>query len=369
MSLSNKFRIHSSVGLPSISTIALSAVLCFSSLATLQQSSVQARNTNGISSIALSPDGSTLYAGGSNLVVYKLDPETLKVVSRHWVKHKSIDMAISADGKYLMIQDYHDVVRVYDAKTMKLKKKIRKAKQFSYAKKANKIVVATYGYAYKEKTYYTTVRVINGSTFKEEKKFKVKGQAADLVPNPSASIISIITKPIKTPEEKKEDTTSDMSYSERAEFRQKHDEKTSEHIVINVADGKVTRNVSWFSMWGDAFMVRSKDGVAVFPASSTGGAFIKDSGETTFIATGDNTLYGAYYEFGESRVIAGNTNAITVKSADDEEVTQYKLKKLPNYDYPDYIIKGTDTYFAATRQFRVLRFDPVEGIDKVAPVY
>ena len=160
-----------------------------------------------------------------------------------------------------------------------------------------------------------------------------------------------------------------MSYSEKAEFRQKHDEKTSEHVIINVADGKVTRNVSWFSMWGEAYMVRSKDGVVVLPANSTGGVFIKDSGETTFISTGDNSQYGAFYEFDENRVIVGNTNSIAVKSADDDEATEYKLKKLPNYDYPDSIIKGKDSYFASTRQFRVLRFDPVEGIDKVAPVY
>ncbi len=357
------------IGLPSISTFALGALLSFSSLTTIQTTTTQARNTDGISSIALSPDGSTLYAGGSNLVVYKLDPETLKVVSRHWVKHKSIEMATSSDGKYLLIQDYRDVVRIYDAKTMKLKKKIRKSKQFSYAPEANKIVVASSGYAYKEKIYYTTIRVLNGETFKEEKKFKVKGQAADLVVDPSATVISMITKPIKTPEEKKAETTSDMSYSERAEFRQKHDEKTSEHVIINVGDGKVTRNVSWFSMWGDAYMVRSKDGVVVFPANNTGGVLMKDSGETSFISTGDNSQYGAFYEFDENRVIVGNTNSIAVKGADDEEVTEYKLKKLPNYDYPDYFIKGKDTYFASTRQFRVLRFDPVEGIDKVAPVY
>ncbi len=355
--------------LPKASVIALGTLLCVSTLATVQTSTVEARNTDGISSIALSPDGAVLFAGGSNLVVYKLDPETLKVVSRHWIKHKSIKMEVSSDGKYLMIQDYHDVVRVYDAKTMKLKKKLRRAKRFAYAKQANKIVTATYSYEYKEKTYYTIVRVINGETFKEEKKFRVKGQVSDMVPDAMATKISVVTRAIKTPEEKKEDATSDMSYSERSEFQQKHDEKTSEHIVINVADGKETRTVSWYSFWGEAYMVRSKDGVAILPASTRGGVFMKDAGGSTFISTGDNSQYGALYEIEEKRAIVGTSNALAVKTDDDEEVTEFKLKKLPNYDYPDNIIKGKDTYFASTRQFRVIRFDPIEGVEKIAPIY
>lgn len=333
----------------------------------VQMPVVQAANSRGISALALNPAGDTLMAAGSNRVIYKLDPESLKVVERHWIKVRPIAMEYSSDGNLLLVQSDRAVVYAMDPKTFKVKKKLRKARYFSYAPGANKIVVADNSYEYKTKKYFTNLRVLNGETFKLEKKLKIPGQTAGLDVDDDATTVSIITNGVKDTTETRESPTSDMSDAERTEFRQRHDQRSSEHIVVSLSEGEKSRHKSWFSFSGNSTIVRTGDGVMVLPFYS-GGAYMKDAGETSFVNTGTRSQNGALID-GDT-IITGSFSSITVKDPSDEESTVHKFKKLAGSgDYPVSIIKGKDGFFASTNGFRVIRFTPTDGIDTVEPVY
>lgn len=339
----------------------------FAGVVFLSSTSLHAASS-GITTIALTPDGGSLFAGASNRVIYVMDAESLKVKERHWVKFKPTNMEFTADGSILLLHGNHSVLRAVDPKTFAVKKKMSHAERYAYAPGANKIILASDTYKYKEKKYLTTIRVVDASTYKEELKFNVVGQIGGLAVDDAATTVSLVTYRAKNPEETKEKANSDMSKAEKIEFRQKHDQSSSEHVVISLKDGSSTRHKSWFSISNSSFIKRMSDGVMVVPSWS-GGYVMKDSGETIFMDTGVSSQNSAFVDTKNNMIITGGYSSISIKKDGDEEVTEHKLKRLKDADRVIHVIKGKDAYFASTDGFRVVRFIPGDGIEKVKPVF
>jgi len=73
---------------------------------------------NGLT-VALSPDGQTLIASGSNRAFLRLNPDTLEVVERVWHGYSIIGMAFNKDGTRLAVTDagMGGVITVFDVAT------------------------------------------------------------------------------------------------------------------------------------------------------------------------------------------------------------------------------------------------------------
>ena len=59
--------------------------------------------TDGLA-VAVTADGARLVAGGSNRVLYELDPTTLEVKRRVWLGRQIMHMLFSPDGKVLVVE-------------------------------------------------------------------------------------------------------------------------------------------------------------------------------------------------------------------------------------------------------------------------
>lgn len=63
--------------------------------------------------VAISPDGKTLVAGGDTRTLLIIDPESLEVKIRVWVETTITDLYFSKDGGTLLIGDSSDRVLLY----------------------------------------------------------------------------------------------------------------------------------------------------------------------------------------------------------------------------------------------------------------
>ncbi|MCP5102345.1 MAG: hypothetical protein GY950_03150, partial [bacterium] len=68
--------------------------------------SIQAHTPkNGLGAVAVSPDGKTIVVGGDTRTLYVLDPSSLEVKKRIWLKTNIYEMAFNKDGSVLVVED------------------------------------------------------------------------------------------------------------------------------------------------------------------------------------------------------------------------------------------------------------------------
>ncbi len=79
---------------------------------------------SGLGAVAVSPDGKTVVVGGQNRVLYVVDAETFEVKKRIWTRARVGALEFSKDGSTLVLEDDAEETHLFDGKTFEHRKRL-----------------------------------------------------------------------------------------------------------------------------------------------------------------------------------------------------------------------------------------------------
>ncbi len=323
---------------------------------------------SALGAVAMSADGSQLVVAGDNRVLYVLDPKTLAVSKRVWVKVNPYEMFFSKDGSVLAIEESGSALHFYDTKTWELKasSKERSVGGVAHAAEADLLVGFTGG------SKGTTVKLFNIKEAKEIASFELAEKLDAIGITPDGKQLAGITQSIKTDKEKRVKTPKELKGLERLKFEQQNDEKMSKVIWFD-ATGKVGAQVeSWYSTSGRTRLLMPKADSVYVVNYSNKNALVPQKGEVTLFNLNNSYNYGMGMSLDQSQVGTGGLrNGSITKLADVANGATFKIDQLPSWPeyFKGFFVSKDGTAYGVTTAYRLSKVKASGEIEKVMPIY
>ncbi len=320
--------------------------------------------------VAVSPDGKRLVAGGDSRTLVVLDPETLEVKDRTWIETDIVRMAFNQKGTLLAVESTEGKVTLFDTATWKKKLDLGKREIFAMASKAD--VLAGYDTDYNSPTIH--LHSMADGTVKAQIPLPAKGiRYVAYGINADATRLAVITEGKDDPAEKKveyNDIPKDLKDLPRDEFVQHNDGKTSTFYLLNAADGKVLLEKKiFYTTYGGTILFKGED--AILLSITNVNARISPKGDVTLfkLAPADYSAYGASADQGT--LMAGGSRFFGVASSATLQVAKGEFERLPGW--PEYCkgFSGTADgkgLYVGTSAYRVVRIGADGKVIKAAPI-
>lgn len=332
--------------------------------------------------VAVSPKGDRLVAGGDNRVIYVLDPKTLEVTKRVPFPAPIVRMGFDANGGMLAVSDNDGTLHLIETSgwTTKAQQKNRHRAIFSPAHG----LVASTDTDYRSNTIAVTAIKDGKDVFSAKLPAQMPVAAMGL--SPDGARLAVLLGANDDKEEPKvayAQIPKDLKGLARKLFELKNDGKTSLVQIYDVKTGKlISEKKTFFSMnHGQSVAVFIKDGV-VFNEYSNSGLEFSENGEGRLIQFDGSYLYGSGVSHDGKYIMTGSlrdfvvldTANMAAKTGEPETIagTVKGIDKLPGW--PEYF-KGFDAtaggtaMYGATTGYRVVLFNAAGQILKTAPIY
>ncbi|HUN11145.1 MAG TPA: hypothetical protein PLE50_02585 [Rhabdaerophilum sp.] len=332
--------------------------------------------------VAVSPKGDQLVAGGDNRVIYVLDPQTLEVKKRVAFPAPIVRMGFDAGGGMLGVSDNDGTLYLIETGgwTTKATQKNRHRASFSAAKG----LVASTDTDYRSNTVSVTSLADGKDVFTV--KLPAQMPVAAMGISPDGTRLAVMLGPNDDKSEPKvaySDVPKDLKGQARKLFELKNDGKTSLVQIYDIKTGKqVSEQKTYFTMNHSASLAAFiKDGL-LFNEYSNNGVEIGADGEGRLVQFSGSYLYGSGVSHDGKFVLGGSlrdfvitdTSTLSYKAGEPEKLggVVKEIDKLPGF--PEYF-KGFDAtaggsaMYGATSAYRVVKFDSTGKIIKAAPVF
>jgi len=317
--------------------------------------------------VAISPDGKTLVAGGDTRTLLIIDPESLEVKDRVWVETTITDLHFSKDGATLLIGDTSDRMLLYNTNDWSKKLAFEKRGMVSMARDVDLFAGVDADYQGPSIFFCSASDGSNKGNVKFTKDDSVK--ACGL--NADGTRLAVLFDGKNDPAEKKveyNDMPKDLQADARNDFTQQHDGKTSRMVFIEVPSGKILADGKvYYSTYGGRIFFNG-DKAVVIADSGVHAKVTPDFKVETFGLQNGGYATGASPD--QKFLMVGSMS--TVGFAPMETLTAQNGKLSPLPGWPEYV-KGFSTntegpIYAATTAYRVIRFSRNGNVEKEAPV-
>lgn len=343
------------------------AVAGFMVLGTMAQA---ATPVSGLT-VAVTPSGDRLVAGGNTRTIIELDPKTLEVKGRHWVGASIVRMGFNKDGSVLAVQDTSSTVYLFDTKTWKAKYTLSKHDQMTLLPSQN--ILAGVNGSYRGGTIDLN-SMKDGSNLGQIK-LEPKDRVDAIGFSKDGKRLGVVLNEVKTPDEKEvkyRDIPKDLRGAARDEFRQRNDGKMSTFRVYEVPSGKkIAEGRTYFSLGSNGRLTFDGDQIVALSYSSYGVRIPKD-GNAKMFKTKNSYNYGLALSPDHSLWLSGGLRNFSVTSTKDlSSKGAGDLRRLPSW--PEYFSGFTASadnkmIFGGTTAYRVMKISPDGKLVKVAPV-
>lgn len=317
--------------------------------------------------VAVSPDGSKLVAGGDTRTLLVLDPATLEVKERIWAETTLTALKFSSDGSVLAAQDTDGSVLLYDTAKWTKVKQFPKCDRMTTAQTPGLFAGSDEDYAGAK----ITVRTLKDGTQKGqvqlEKDFRVEALAID----ESGKKLAVLSQAKDDSAEKKlgyNDTPKDLRGLAKSEFEEKNNGRTSLFRIYDIASGKQLSEAKlWYSP--NLCTVRFIGDDILVSGYSNVNARITPKGDITLFEQQNSYNYGTGYSGDGSLLMTGGLRDATITTTADMAAQKLEISKLPGW--PEYF-KGFDAdksgnVYGGTTAYRIIK---IKGgkVEKEAPV-
>lgn len=343
---------------------------------------VQAAIPLGGLTVAISPKGDQLVAGGDNRVIYVLDPKTLDVTKRIPFGVPIIRMAFDASGGTLAVNDNDGTLHLIDTKTWTTKNKFKDKHRVAFSAK-NGLVASSDGDS-------RARAIVVNATSDGKEVFRAALEkpmpVAALGISPDGAKLAVLIGGNDDKDEPKinyNDIPKDLKGLDKTDFQLKNDGKSSLVQIYDLKSGKlISENKTYFTMnAGQPVAVFIKGGV-VFNEYSNRGYQMTEDGKGRLIQFDGSFLYGSGVSQDGKYIMTGNLRQFVVLDADAMVAAAGAPEKLAGAvssidslpGWPEYF-KGFDAtanaqvFYGATSGYRVVMFDALGKVKKAAPVY
>ncbi|NOQ36662.1 MAG: hypothetical protein GQ569_12340, partial [Methylococcaceae bacterium] len=323
---------------------------------------------SALGAIAMSSDGSQLVVAGDNRVLYVLDPKTLEVTKRVWIKVNPYEMFFSKDGSVLAIEESGSALYFYDTKTWELKASTKERSVGNVAHAADADLLAGFSSSSKG----TTVKLFNIADAKEVASFEIAEKLEAIAITPDGKQLAGITKSIKTDKEKRTKAPKELKDLARLKFEQQNDEKMSKIIWFDAA-GKVGVQVeSWYSSRGNTRLAMPTAAAVYVINYSNKNAVVPQKGEVSLFKLNNSYNYGIGVSLDQTQVGTGGLrNGSVTKLADAVNGATFKIDSLPSWPeyFKGFIVAKDGTAYGVTTAYRLAKVKANGEIEKVVPVF
>lgn len=337
-------------------------LLMITALATF---SLKAASPLGGLAVGVSPDGKTVAAAGDNRTLYVMDAEQLTVKHRTWLARAVVQIAFNQSGDKLVTEDTQGCVQLFDVNDGKELGNLPNAANMCAAPAANLLagVASSKGeivlhsladLALKGKIALNKGDRVGAMTFDQEGKR-----------------LAVWFEPANDSEEAKDNKTPDgLNKLESAEFKLKHDGKTSWIRVFDAGNGALMwENKLWYSQSASGAQLMFKGDNVLIVNYNNINANIDPKGETTLFETKNSFNYGS--GSGGNILLTGGLGNGTYMKVDDFSAVSFKIDKLPGWPeyFKSFTADNNGVAYGGTSAYRLIRISGAGKDVKAVPVY
>lgn len=317
---------------------------------------------NGLGDAAVSPDGKILAAGGDSRVLYIMDPSSLEVKKRVWLKTGIYEMEFNKDGSILVVEDTSEDLYFVKTTDWQVLKTIRKGGPMSAAPAADLLAGFTSGYKKSTAAFYSmTDGALKG-------KVECPAKIVSVGLNAKGTRMVLMAEGPKDMETKKQ-RPKELKGIEKDIFTQKNDGKVSILAEYEVPSGKkISEKTIFYSTSSPLILVGEKK------------TYIIGYSNVNAVIEGDNiTLFNgkSSYNYGmgispdRKAFLLGGLRDGTLVHVDGLAMTTFKIDSLPGWPeyYKGFGFGPDGTGYAVTTSFRLVKIDKTGKIEKTVPVY
>ena len=317
--------------------------------------------------VAVSPSGDRLVAGGDTRTLLVLDPATLAVKERVWIETSIVALEFDKSGSTLAVTDTSGEVLLFDTSNWKQRAAISARGAVAYAAETGLV-------AGSDKSN-KSVSIFSMNDGKEIRKLELPAGAnvANLGFSADGKRLAVILKATDGGEEKVANNAipKDLKGLARDEFVLKNDGKRSELLVFDTASGKLLSKVaSYYSLDNDAVVYFDGDAVLSVNYRNINARFAPD-GNAALFATANGFNYGTGVSPDQKLLLSGGLRSFSVTKPDGSNQAKGQLSKLPGW--PEYfkgfsVTADGKTIYGATTAYRIAKIGPDGKVIAVAPV-
>lgn len=315
---------------------------------------------SGVGGLAMSPDGTRLVAVTESRGLYVLDPATLEIAARHWLRTSPVSVAWSADGARLFVRDTSDTVWVLKADDFSVEREIDDVKHVAYAPAADILFVTLFTYDRDAKRNDTALVALNGQTFEEIGKLELDAEAEAIAVTPDAATVAVLTKSFESAAETKESAPSSVTGLDREIFEHKHDAEEAQVILITDRGQTVTTTNTWYSDFSQPQIALVGGKVWVAPYSGTVAAIDPATGDAALVDTGITYNYGAGFSADGAVLVGGGLRDFAITRTDGSAPSaKFALQPLPGWPeyHETFLVLPDGSFYAGSSAYVLYRFD------------
>ncbi len=317
--------------------------------------------------IALSPDGKTLVAGGDSRTLLVMDPQTLEVKSRIWVETSITALDFSKDGSTLLVSDSSDRVLLYKTADWSKKSAFDKRESVSVARAVDLFAAA-------EKDYQGNIihfcSASDGSS-KGSVKLVKEERVVALGLNPAGTRLAVLCAGKDDAAEKKveyKDIPKELQGDARTTFQQQNDGKTALVAFVEVPSGKIISQQRIFYTTSSGKIYFNGEQACI--VGDSGGSAKVTPDWKVEVFTLPNSGYATGASPDHKLLMTGGMRAVSLTPTDAVSAQNGTLSTLPGW--PEYV-KGLATNnegscYATTSAYRVVKLGRNGGVEKEMPL-
>lgn len=318
---------------------------------------------NALGAVAVSPDGKTLAAGGDNRVLYLIDPSSLAVKKRIWLKTNIYEMVFNKDGSVLIVEDTSKNLLFISTQSWQVVHNVARAGNFSAAPAADLLAGLSSGYR------KSTVKFISMTNASQSGQVEFPGKIEAIGLDAGGKRLVIIAQGPKDTEPKKQ-KPKELRGFEADKFKQKNDGKVSILAEYDVASGKKLKEKTIFYSPGSSAMVLVTKTNTYIMNYSNVNADIKGDAITLFQSKSSYN-YGMGISLDRKAFLLGGLRSGTLAKAGTLEMIKFDIDKLPGWPeyYKGFAFGPDGTGYAGTTSYRLVKIGKDGKVLKTVPIY
>jgi len=314
--------------------------------------------------VAVSPDGTTIVAGGDSRVLYVLDAGSLEVRQHVWLKTTIWGLTFNQDGSKLLVEDTSSTVYMLNTSDWTVVQEFKDSASLSPAASADRCAVQGKN---------NEILFLSMTTGEVQGKVSVGQKIAAFGLNAAGSQLAVIHEEQKDESEptvKSGDVPKDLKGAARTEFELQNDGKTAMFQMFEVPSGAELLAHKIFYTTREAVVFF--DGEAVIVANyGNKNARIEPSGAIQIFELQNSFNYGIGVSADQTLMGSGGLSNGTYTTVAGPDMVPFTTEKLPGWPeyFKGFAFDANGNAYGATTAFRIFKFAPDGSVLTSVPVY
>jgi hypothetical protein len=320
--------------------------------------------------VALSPDGSTLVAGGDNRTLYVLDAESLEVKTRVWVGHSLLGLSFNKDGSAVVAEDTSGTMHLFDAVDCTVKGEVEKMEKLSVARDSD--LAAGLDADFKG----NIIRFVSLTDGSEQGKvvFDKENRVLCFGLNAGGDTLVVLGKATDDEGEPKVlsgDIPKELKGFDRDTFEQKNDGRTAVVHWFKVPGGeKIAEQKVFFTSTSTTRLFFAGEDALIINYANENARITRD-GSVEMFELENSYNYGIGASVDQGVILTGGLRTATVTKTGDMGTLGFETGTLPGW--PEYFkafsANAEGPCYGSTSAYRIIKFDRSGEVLQEAPCF